>query len=383
MATAVATDGSNNIYVVGMYSKTAMVDSETGTVLTCEGDAAGFILKLNSDGKYITSVNITGTSTITNSAGVNCIAVDAFGNIYIGGTFSGKIYFNPESTSGSTAKGKLDGFLAAYDTTGKFRWVDRFGGLMNEEVTAAAIEVGGAIYLAGNFESKADLDPSDGVENHDSDGLNDIFLMKINSEGNRIWTKVLGGTGDDHAYGLSTDTNGFVAMCGSFEGSVNFNPNGVIERKTSLGEIDGFTVLFNTSGAFQWVRTFGGTGKDYCNDVMFDTAGNVYSVGAFSRTVNFAKSHGSTDSHKSNGLYDAFANRTGSTGGYDYTVTAGGKENDVANSIIQNKSSLKTYWAGSFKDTVDFNPDKTATEDHNAFGAEDCFLVNMTHEGDW
>jgi len=379
LATAVTTDGSDNVYVVGIFSKTMIVDLDSETTLSCQETTAGFICKFDSTGKFVWAKAITGDT----NAGANCAAADASGNLYVGGGFTGKAAFDDDKPSDDTSShGQIDGFLASYNSAGELDWVRVYGGLMDDEVTAVGIEVGGSIFVAGTFSSNADLS-GDAADSH---GSTDIFLMKVNGSGNRLWSKIIGGNGTDRVYGLSPDTTGnFVAICGSFEQTVNFRPSGVIDNHTSQGGPDAFVSYYNTAGNYQWTRTFGGSGKDLCKDVTFDTGGNMYVVGAFTGTVDFSKSFGTVTTHKktSAGELDAFVTQILPAGGYSYTSTVGGTGDDIGNCILQNKSSLVTYWGGSFQNTANLSPDENHDEDHTSFGLDDCFLIDMNPDGTW
>src|SRR5687767_12824606 len=53
----------------------------------------------------------------------------------------------------------------------------------------------GNVYVAGYFTNTADFDPSPGVANLKSNGLDDIYFAKYDASGNFLWAKSVGSTG--------------------------------------------------------------------------------------------------------------------------------------------------------------------------------------------
>ena len=99
----------------------------------------------------------------------------------------------------------------------------------------------------------------------------DIFVVKYNGSGTKQWTKQMGSSSHDIAYGVATDSSGNVYVAGSTKGDLNKN--------TNQGSFDLFVVKFNSFGAKQWTKQLGSTSYDEANGISTDSSGNVYVAG--------------------------------------------------------------------------------------------------------
>src|SRR5919108_3604946 len=75
-----------------------------------------------------------------------------------------------------------------------FGWAKRIGGTTNDIGYAITVDGNGNVYTTGFFYSIVDFDPGAGAYNLTSAGLGDIFVSKLDSNGNLIWAKRMGGT---------------------------------------------------------------------------------------------------------------------------------------------------------------------------------------------
>jgi hypothetical protein len=66
----------------------------------------------------------------------------------------------------------------------------------------------GDVYAAGLFQETVDFDPGAGMFNLTSAGFADVYISKLNSSGDFIWAKAIGGSGDDQSYSLALDPTG-------------------------------------------------------------------------------------------------------------------------------------------------------------------------------
>ena len=118
-----------------------------------------------------------------------------------------------------------------------------------------------------------------------------------------------GGSDDwDEGRGVGVDGSGNVYVTGWFWGTVDFDPGSGVDNHTSNGEHDVFLNKFDSSGAFNWARTWGGSEWDDGHGVAVEGSGNVYVTGYFQWTVDFDTGSG-VDSHTSNGNGDVFLSK--------------------------------------------------------------------------
>ncbi|MBK8145446.1 MAG: hypothetical protein IPK62_10865 [Bacteroidetes bacterium] len=73
-----------------------------------------------------------------------------------------------------------------------FQWAKGFGSNLLDNVLAIAVDHNGNVYTTGGFQSTCDFDPGLGIHNLTSIGNNDIYITKLDSNGNFIWALQLG-----------------------------------------------------------------------------------------------------------------------------------------------------------------------------------------------
>ncbi len=191
------------------------------------------------------------------------------------------------------------------DDTGNFGWALTWGASAHDSGYAVATDGSGSVYVAGSFYGTVDFDP-DGGDPHTSNGGVDIFLSKFDSSGNFEWARTWGGPGANWGYAIAADGSGNVCVAGCFYGTADFDPDGG-DPHTSNGLWDAFLSKFDTSGNFEWARTWGGLYTDHARGVAADGSGNVYVTGFFQDTVDFDP-HGG-DQHPTNGGCDVFLSK--------------------------------------------------------------------------
>lgn len=138
-----------------------------------------------------------------------------------------------------------------------YLWAIRAGGAPNgEKVRSLAVGEDGFIYITGQFAGEADF----GKHKLTSRGGPDCFVAKIDSQGEFVWARQIGGEGTERGYGVDADQQGHVFVTGHFESkSLAFAgreaPNG--------GDYDAFTASYDQDGNERWIHTGGGPAYDY------------------------------------------------------------------------------------------------------------------------
>ena len=85
--------------------------------------------------------------------------------------------------------------------SGNFVWARRLGGTSDDQGFSIVVDGSGNVYTTGFFDGTADFDPGAGTFNLTSAGGQDVFVSKLDSSGNFVWARQLGGTSSDQ--GLS------------------------------------------------------------------------------------------------------------------------------------------------------------------------------------
>ena len=177
-----------------------------------------------------------------------------------------------------TSNGGSDIFIQKLDSNGNFVWGKSIGGQFNDLGTSIIVDTIGNIYVSGAFRDIVDFDPNVGSSSASSNGLRDIFLLKLNSDGNYIWSKSMGGLGHDEPKALISDISG-IYFAGAYRGTVDFDPGTGVVNKTSNGDFDIFVQKLTHNGDYLWVNTYGGPGNDAVYELCFGFSNDIYVSG--------------------------------------------------------------------------------------------------------
>jgi hypothetical protein len=215
------------------------------------------------------------------------VASDGAGNVYVVGM---------ETTTQPLAA------VRKVSSTGTIVWTRLLGGDGVSCSDGVDVDDSGNVYFCGFYGETVDFDPGPGEDLHTSNEISDIFLIKLDADGNYIWGRSWGGdlTGDSYWFergqGVAVDDLGGVYVTGIFRGICDFDPGPGVVEYTSNGYdtagFDAFLSKFNSSGDFQWARTWGAPNPDInTGETAFglavDSAGNPYVTGGFLGTVDF------------------------------------------------------------------------------------------------
>ena len=137
-------------------------------------------------------------------------------------------------------------------------WIKTFGGDLEESHKDAFIDNYDNVYSVGYFEStNMDINPGEEEEIVEALGEDDIFIQKLDSDGNFLWAKVIGTTTSEQANGIDGDSDGNIYITGSFSSTIDFDPNAGIYEVSPEGESETFVLKLDSEGNFVWVQTYG------------------------------------------------------------------------------------------------------------------------------
>jgi len=377
-AVAVNVDNHRNVYTTGNFMDTVDFDPGVGVFnLMCKGACDIFIQKLDSNGNFLWAKQIGGKGTDW----AESIITDTKGYIYTIGNFMDTVDFDPGSnTFNLVSKGGMDMFIQKLDSNGNFIWVKQMGGIGDDYVYSIKSDANGNIYTTGNFDTIVDFDPGIGVFNLTSNGLYDIFVQKLDSNGNFLWAKQIGGTGYDKCFSITKDSHENIYCTGAFQNAVDFDPGIGVFNLTSNGLDDFYILKLDSNGNFLWAKQIGGTGYDYDYSITIDANGNIYSTGFFQNTVDFDPG-ASVFNLTSNGAYDIFIQKLDLNGNFLWAKQMGGTDSDNGHSITTDANG-NVYTTGSFQNTADFDPNSIIFN-LMSNGAYDIFIQKLDSNGNF
>ena len=300
---AIATDKTGNIFTTGYFYDTVDFDPGGSTFnLISNGLADYYIQKIDGNGNFIWAKSIGG------SGGDNTfsISINSAEELYITGAYFDTVDFNPDApVVNLISNGLFDGFVQKLDNNGNFIWAKSFGGISADVGLSITNDNLGDVYVTGNYREKADFDPGNDTFYLTSKGNEDIFILKLDNNGNIVWAKSMGGPSIDVGLNITADIFGGIYLTGYFFEIVDFNPDSDTFLLTSNGLTDAFIQKSNGSGIFEWAISTGGVQVDIGYSLAIDSFGNIYSLGNFQDTVDFDPSS-TINNLISNGLSDFY-----------------------------------------------------------------------------
>lgn len=230
---------------------------------------------------------------------------------------------NGDITGNHGTGGYTDGVILRIDASGGMVWSKCFGGTKNEELLDFEI-INNRIYLSGYANSTdGDIPPSQ--KNYDA------WLLAIDLNGNKIYSKVYGGAQNDVAYAMSRATDGSLTLAGyttSNDGDVS----------GAKGSQDYWVVNIGTNGTLNWQKVLGGTDAEYANALLTDTDGG-YLIGGISYSND-------GDVTGALGEGDYWVVKLDATGNMLWTENRGGTTNDHLRFMVYNPLQDEYYLAG-------------------------------------
>jgi len=289
------------------------------------------------------------------------IAIDDNGNSYVTGGFWDTATFGSYSLNSS---GLWDIFVAKMDANGNWLWATKAGGSNYDYGFAIATDDNGNSYITGRFANTAIF----GSYSLTSSGNNDIFVAKMDVNGNWLWATKASGSESEGGYGIAIDDSGNSYVTGMFESTVTFGSNSL----TSSGSDDIFVAKMDATGNWLWATQAGGSNYDYGFAITIDDSGNSYVTGMFESTVTFG-----SYSLNSSGLGDIFVAKMDTTGNWLWATQAGGGLDDYCGRIAMDDNG-NSYVTGSFYDTATFGSYSLTSS-----GEGDIFVAKIDAIGNW
>jgi hypothetical protein len=230
----------------------------------------------------------------------NAIAVDNAGNIYVAGTFSTTVDFDPGpetytmSVNGTNNSGGAI-FILKLDPSGQFIWAKQLPGWYQAysglwtQVTTIQMSNSKDLYIGGTFTQPGDYNPGAGTFSMSPGGTNsdkDIFICKLDTGGNFVWATQLGGIYNDEYKSMACDGSGNIFLSGTFQGTVDFD-NGPGTATLAANSTDAtFICKLDSSANFVWVKQLS-DGNSFCHGLSVDASGNILATGESDASVDF------------------------------------------------------------------------------------------------
>ena len=241
-----------------------------GGLLDAQGMSAPFLAKFSPAGAHVWSKAFYTDGQV----GPFGLARDKDGNILIGGQYSTSV-----DLGGGTmfSAGGLDAFVGKFDADGKHEWSQRFGDPQNQAVYGLVVDAAGDVYIGGTFTGA--INPGNGPLI--SAGGEDVFLVRLDSNGTAVWAKRFGDPGYQAMFGLAIDAAGRVLLTGEMQGKVDLG-GGALNSPS----VTSFIAQYESDGTHKWSRLVA-VGEAWASAAAYDGLGQILLTGSYTGMVDF------------------------------------------------------------------------------------------------
>jgi gliding motility-associated-like protein len=310
---------------------------------------------------------------------------DAAGNIYTVGDFWNTVDFDPgPGTANLTSLGGYDIFITKYDANGDFVWAKSLGGTRYNFGYGITVDASGNVYTTGWYDGTVDFDPGAGTFNlaaNNGLGYYDVFISKLDANGDFVWAKSMGGSGSDEGMGIDLDAAGNIYIAGSYAYTVDFDPNAGVSNLTSPDFDAIFIAKYDSNGNLIWAKSIDGTHNQEAYNLSLDATGNVYTTGRLYGTpahpVDFDPGPGVFNLAPDQNAF--FISKLDMDGNFVWAKLI---EGDYGHDIAFDASS-NVFVTGKFVGTTDFDPNAGVFNLTSATGPGDIYVLKLTSSGDF
>ncbi len=292
----IITGSDQSIYFVGY---TPGLDLPVSLNCFQNANAGGydaFLIKLTPSGSRIWATYFGGNGGDLGLA----IARDANQNIFFGGSSTSMTFPVTIGAWQTVNNGPMECFITKFDSSGGRTWCTFYGGTGSEDIHAMSAGPSGEIVVIGGTFS-TDFPVSSGCFQNFNAGIKDLFILKFDATGSRLFSTYCGGTAFEDGSGVSVDAVGGIFISGT-TASFNFPVTIGCYQPSSAGGDDAFIMRFDPNGSQDWSTYFGGNGTE--NAYGLDSPGNdMYYMAISTNSINipvigpgpFSSLQGSTD----------------------------------------------------------------------------------------
>lgn len=304
---------------------------------------------------------------ISHRGKVVSVTSDPDGNVYVASVFRDTLVLQGVSNSVTlVSSGNNDGVIAKFNSSGACLWAHKIGGTGQDFCNIISLISDSSVVIGGGYSGQVDFDPSANDSICTSNNPYDLFLLKLNSEGEFQWVRTLNGSSSmyDCIHGLKENSNHELVLTGEFSGTLDLDPGVNSYTVTGEGSVffqfnDIFLASYDSNGGLIWGNRIGGTGSfDVAFDLDLDGDDNMVISGYFrSKSIDMDPSAGSSIIHNTdtlNPLTDVFLAKYDVNGNHMWSGGLGGPSSEYGNTVDVSPNG-DVVICGSFYGNVDFD----------------------------
>jgi hypothetical protein len=313
----------------------------------------GYVCKWDNNGNYIWVKQFTGAL----NEEVYELKTDEANNVILTGHFYGfagvTVDCNPDTVAEFKLIANTDNgaqFITKLDADGKFVWAKKLDGTGTKYITDIDVDNANNLYFSGYYTNTIDVDPGVGVVTFTTTTSSDLFVLKLAQNGDFVLAKSFGeAAANDYLESINVDKQtGEMYVGGWFINTMKIDNVSI----TSKGNYDPFIAKLDALGTCVWAKNWGGSKYDKFIGMDRDDAGNIFTTGMFSETVDMDPSAAELI-FPAAGNYDAYINKFDKDGNLVWAKQLGSMGNDWGNSVTA-LGDGNVFASGTFSFTFDF-----------------------------
>lgn len=260
-------------------------ETERSFTLNSKGASDIFIAKYSCNNELLWAKQSDGDGTAESAS----IKSDNKGNSYITGYFTNTCSFGEMKL---ISKGGKDIIVVKYDSTGNVIWANQpCKSETDMQSCGMNIDKNNNIFLTGYFSGTAIF----GKTKLESKNNDDIFISKMDYNGNALWAKQAGGTGNEYGREIVSGSDGNIYITGGFNSGFDFGTSKI----SNAGDWDIFVLKFDSQGNALNGFSAGSKGSDKAIGLVVNDKNKIFVLGSISGSANFngniIKSKGDND----------------------------------------------------------------------------------------
>jgi len=290
----ITTDPQGNIYLCGQFN--GPVDFNPGPgedTLIAQVGTDGFVLKLDSLGNFIWVRDFAGGVYINPYR----IRVNHLGTVQVAGEHKGDINFAPSQgtmfTHSPAFSWETSAFAVAITSLGTVIWGHSIGSNPQSSTKMRLrdmeVDTAGNVILAGEYDSRVDLDPGPGTFLSQGNGRDDgdLFILKLDINGNFVWADTL-GHGDHHDLrDIHIKPNGHILAYGNTTASIDMDPGPGTHWLHPISG-DAFFAEYDAAGQFHSLHTLASSQAFVrANRITTNQQGDYFISGRYNGNLDF------------------------------------------------------------------------------------------------
>lgn len=291
-------DANGNVYFTGFFTDSLkfgnqrVLASGVNDIMTGKFNSNGDLLWIKrAGGSY------GGDCGLPNNDNGAAIALDNANGVYITGHYA----FNLQvGTENFTASSTVDAYVAKYDRDGNFLWAKSMGGVSWDVATSVACDANNNVFVAGNFKENMIINGHTYTSVSGWGSQYDIFIIKMDSQGNYLWAKQEGGNLSEYANRIAVDYAGNLYVGGNMDGESN-----IADSVITASPHRCFIAKYNNQGQPVYLAAGGGASNNLQAFVL-DRNNDIYLGGSMVVHPNTPGNFGSfTIAPTSNYIFNA------------------------------------------------------------------------------